>query len=151
MRSQWSKDLKVEPHTAASRVASMGTSTQQSGHAQQLHHTIHQAETSHFENYRYNYRSNIIGFGEVVLGDIRNIPTQKLRLRNQHKMPRGIWIGRDLIANYHIPHHLGTTMNIPFYNNRSTTSAGRSHSCTVVKNNDDLNFLKDIYWLTAQR
>ena len=25
-------------------------------------------KTSHFENYRYNYRSNIVGFGEIVLG-----------------------------------------------------------------------------------
>ena len=59
-------------------------------------------KTSHFENYRYNYRSNIVGLGEIVLGDFRNIPTHKLRLRDQHQNLRGIWIGRDLVTNEHI-------------------------------------------------
>ena len=76
-----------------------------------LHHSIFilniylvhsSGKTSHFENYRYNYRSSIVHFGEVVLGDTRNIPTQKLRLRNQHQKLRGIWLGRDLITNEHI-------------------------------------------------
>ena len=31
-----------------------------------------------------------------------NIPTQKLCLRNQHQKLRGIWLGRNLIANEHI-------------------------------------------------
>ena len=46
------------------------------------HHTLR-------KNYRYNYRPNIVDFGERVLGDIRNIPTQKLRLRSGRRK-RGV-------------------------------------------------------------
>ena len=59
-------------------------------------------KTSHFENYRYNYGSNIVGYRGCVLGDTRNIPTQMLRLSNQHQKLRGIWLGRDLVTNEHI-------------------------------------------------
>ena len=73
-------------------------------------------QTSHFENYCYNYRSNIVGFGECVLADVRNIPTQKLRLRNRNEKLRRIWLGLGLITNEHIlalplqySEHLSTT------------------------------------------
>ena len=69
--------------------------------------------TSHFENYRYNYRSNIVGFGEIVLGDVRNIPTQKLRLRNQHQKLRGA-SGLDVTSSPTSTslHYLCSTANI---------------------------------------
>ena len=96
-----SRDLNIEPHMLPPESLLWA-----------LHHSIfvlnnyfvHSSggKTSHFENYRYNYRSNIVGLGECVLGDIHNIPTQKLRLRNQHQKLRGIWLGSDLITNEHI-------------------------------------------------
>ena len=98
-RLQWSRDLNIEPHMLPPESLPWA-----------LHHSIFilnnylvhsSGKTSHFENYRYNYRSNIVHFGEIVLGDIGNIPTQKLRLGNQHQKLRGIWLGRDLITNEH--------------------------------------------------
>ena len=72
-RLQWSKELSIEPHMLPQESLFWA-----------LHHSIfilnnylvHSSrKTSHFENCRYNYRSNIVYFGEIVLGDIRNIPT----------------------------------------------------------------------------
>ena len=97
---QWSKDLKVEPHTMPPE--SLPWALQHSIFILNDYLAHSSGKTPHFENYRYNYRSNIIGFGEVVLGDMRNIPTQKLHLRNQHQKLRSIWPGRDLITNEHI-------------------------------------------------
>ena len=101
-------------------------------------------KTSLFENYRYNYRSNIVGFGEIVLGDVCDISTQKLRLRNQHQKLRGIWIGRDLITNEHI-------LALPLqYSAHPSTTTG-AHRCRQItrvprEEQHDVNSLKDIYW-----
>ena len=118
-----------------------------------LHHSIFilnnylvhsSGKTSHFENYRCNYRSNIVHFGEIVLGDVRNIPTQKLRLRSQHHKLRGIWLGRDLITNDHIhalPLH---------YSQHPSTTTG-AHRCRQIarapcEEQHDIKFLESIYW-----
>ena len=101
-------------------------------------------KTSHFENYRHTYRSKIVGFREIVLGDVRNIPTQKLRLRNQHQKLRGIWIGRDLVTNEHI---LARPLQYSQHPS-TTTGAYRCRQITRVPHEEqhDINFLKDIYW-----
>ena len=98
---------------------------------------------THFENYCYNYRSNIVGFGEV-LGNIRNIPTQKLRLRKQHQKLRGIWLGRDLITNEHI-----LALPLQYSEHPSiTTEAYKRRQITRVSREEqhDLNSLENIYW-----
>ena len=87
-RLQWSKDLNIQPQMLPPESLPWA-----------LHHSIFilnnylvhsSGKTSHFENYRYNYGSNIVHFGEIVLRDIRNMPTQKLRRRNQHQKLRDI-------------------------------------------------------------
>ena len=87
---------------------------------------------------------NIVGFGEIVLGDVHNIPTHKLHLRNQHQKLRGIWIGRDLITNEHFPALLLQYSEHP----STTTGAYRCRQITRVPREEqhDFNFLKDIYW-----
>ena len=101
-------------------------------------------KTSHFKNYCYNYRSNIVHFGEIVVGDIRNIPTQKLPLRNQHQKLRGIWLGRDLITNEHILALLLQYSQHP----STTTGAYRCRQITSVPREEqrDVKFLESIYW-----
>ena len=94
------------------------------------------AKTSHFENYRYKYRFKIVGFGESVLGDIRNIPTQKMRLRNQHQKLRGIWLGRDLITNEHI-------LALPFSTATSGAYRRRQITCLPREEQHDIDFLKN--------
>ena len=83
-------------------------------------------------------------FGEIALGDIRNIPTQKLRLRNQHQKLHGIWFGRDLITNEHIlalPLHYSQHPSI-------TIGAYRCRQITRVLREEQHNikFLESIYW-----
>ena len=90
-------------------------SHQLQGKVERLHndYLVHSSgKTLHFENYRYNYRSSIVGFGECVLGDTCNILTQKSRLRNQHQKLRGIWFGRDLVTTSTSLHCLSCTANI---------------------------------------
>ena len=63
---QWSKDLKTEPHMLPPQ--SLLWALQHSIFILN-NYLVHSSDkTSHFENYRYNYRSNIVGFGEIVLG-----------------------------------------------------------------------------------
>ena len=140
-RLQWSKDLNIEPHMLPPESLPWA-----------LHHSIFilnnclahsSGKTSHFEN-RYSYRSNIVHFGEIVLGDIRNIPTQKLRLKNQHQKLRGIWLGRDLITNEHI-------LALPLHYSQhpsTTTGAYRCRQITRVPREEqhDIKFLESIYW-----
>ena len=85
IRLQWSRDLNFEPHVLPGPPESLAWALQHSTFILNNYLVHSSGNTSHFENYHYNYRSNIVGFGECVLGDIRNIPTQKLRLRNQHQ------------------------------------------------------------------
>ena len=101
-------------------------------------------KTSHFENYRYSYSSNIVGFGERVLGDIRDIPTQKLRLRSQHQKLRGIWLGRNRITNEHI---LALPLQYSEHPSK-TTWAYKCRRITRVPSEEqrDLNFPENIYW-----
>ena len=106
---------------------------------QELELTHSSGKTSHFENYRYNYRSNIVCFGEVIRGDVRNIPAQKLRLRNQHQKLRGIWLGCNLITNEHI-----LALPLQYSEHQSTTGAHKRRQTSEEQCN--LNFLKDIYW-----
>ena len=144
-RLQWSRDLNIEPHMLPPESLPWA-----------LHHSIFilnnylvhsSGKTSHFENYRYNYRSNIniVHFGEIVLGDVRNIPTQKLRLRNQHQKLRGIWLGRDLITNEHI-----LALPLRYSQHPSTTSTGayRCRQITRVppEEQHDIKLLESIYW-----
>ena len=142
-RLQWSRELNIEPHMLPPESLPLA-----------LHHSIFilnnyllhsSGKTSHFENYRYNYRSNIVHFGEIVLGDVRNIPTQKLRLRNQHQKLRGIWLGRDLIANEHI-----LALPLHYSQHPSTTSTG-AYRCRQItraprEEQHDIKFLESIYW-----
>ena len=142
-RLQWSRDLNIEPHMLPPESLPWA-----------LHHSIFilknylahsSGKTSHFENYHYNYRSNIVHFGEIVLGDVKNIPTQKLRLRNQHQKLRGIWLGRDLITNEHI-----LALPLHYSQHPSTTSTGayRCRQITRVPREEqhDITFLESIYW-----
>ena len=141
-RLQWSKDLNIEPHMLPPESLPWA-----------LHHSIFilnnylvhsSGKTSHFENYRYNYCSNIVHFGEIVLGDVRSIPTQKLRLRNQHQKPRGIWLSRDLITNEHI-------LALPLqYSQHPSTTTG-AYRCRQItraprEEQHDIKFLESIYW-----
>ena len=87
---QWSKDLKVEPHMLPPE--SLPWALQHRIFILNNYLVHSSGKTLHLENYRYNYLSNIIVFGEVVLADVRNIPTQKLHLMNQHQKLRGIWL-----------------------------------------------------------
>ena len=130
-RLQWSKDLKVEPHMLPPE--SLPWALQHSVFILNNYLVHSSGKTSHFENYRYNYRSNIVGFGEVVLGDIRNIPTQKLRLRNQHQSSEAS--GLDVISSPMSTslHYLCSTVNIHLQQ-QEHTSAGRS-LVYLVKNN----------------
>ena len=65
-------------------------------------------------------------FGEYVLGDIRNIPRQKLRLRNQHQKLRGIWLGRDLVLFRGVVFHRGgVPENCPLVVGRLPSLMGR--------------------------
>ena len=88
--------------------------------------------------------SNIVGFNEIVLRDIRNIATQKLRLRNQRQKLRSIWIRRDLITNEHILALPLQYSEHPF----TTTGAYKCRQITRVPREEqhNLNFMKDIYW-----
>ena len=142
-RLQWSKDLNIEPHMLPPESLPCA-----------LHHSIFilnnylvhsSGKTSHFDNYRCNYRSNVVHFGEIALGDVRNIPTQKLRLRNQHQKLRGIWLGRDLITNEHI-----LALPLHYSQHPSTTSTGayRCRQITRVPREEqhDVKFLESIYW-----
>ena len=135
-RLQWSRDLNIEPHMLPPESLPWA-----------LHHSIFilhnylvhsSGKTSHFENYRYNYRSNIMHFGVIVLGDVRNSPTQKLRLRNQHQKLRGIWLGRDLITNERILalplHYSQHPSTLILQHLLEHTGAGRS-LVYLVKNN----------------
>ena len=142
-RLQLSKDLKVKPHVLPPE--SLPWALQHSISVLNNYLVQLSGKTSHFENYRYNYRSKIVGFGEVVLGDVRNIPTQKLRLRNQRQKLRDIWLGRDLITNEPI-------LALPLqYNEQPSTTTTGAHKCRQItrapcEEQRDLNFLKDIYW-----
>ena len=140
-RLQWSKDLNIEPHMLPPESLRWA-----------LHHSIFilsnylvhsSGKTSHFKNYRYNYRSNIVRFGEIVLDDIRNMPTQKLRLRNQHRKLRGIWLGRDLITNEHI-----LALPLQYSRHRSTTTGAyiRSRGNDPIPN--DPHFSKATHFET---
>ena len=126
-RLRWSKDLNIEPYMLPPE--SLPWALQHSIFILNNYLVHSSGKTSHFENYRYNYRSNTIGFGEIVLGDVRNIPTQKLRLRNQHQKLRGIWLGRDLITNEHI-----LALPLQYSQHPSTTTGAyrvqTDHSCT---------------------
>ena len=136
--------MEQRPQNRTSYAASRVTSLQHSIFILNNYLVHSSGKMSHFENYRYNYRPNIVGFGEIVLGDVRNIPTQKLRLRNQHQKPRGIWIGRGLITNEHI-----TALPLQCSQHPSTTTgAYRCRQITRVPHEEqhDINFLKDIYW-----
>ena len=122
-RLQWIQDLKVEPHMLPPE--SLPWALQHSIFILNSYLVHSPGKTSHFENYRYNYRSNIVGFGEV-LGDIRNIPNQKLRLRNQHQKLRGIWLGRDFITNEHI-----FALSLQYSEHPSTTTTG-TYKCRQI-------------------
>ena len=83
-------------------------------------------------------------FGDIVLEDVRNIPTQKLRLRNQHQKLRVIWLGRDLITNEHI-----LALPLQYSQHPSTTTgAYRVRQITRVprEKQHDVKFLESIYW-----
>ena len=139
-RLQWSKGLKKLNLICCLQGHFHGRYNTASSSSTNTSCTL-QARASRFENYRYNYRSNIVGFG---LGDVRNIPTQKLRLRNQHQKLRGIWIGRDLITNEHI-----LALPLQYSQHPSTTTgAYRCRQITRVPREKphDINFLRDIYW-----
>ena len=144
-RLQWSKDLNIEPHTLPPESLPLALLPLHRSILILNNYLVHSSgKTSHFENYRYNYRSNIVHFGEIVLGDVRNIPTQQLRLRNQRQKLRGIWLGRDLITNEHIlalplrySQHLSTTIGA--YRCRQITRVSREEQ-------HDVKFLESIYW-----
>ena len=140
-RLQWSKDLNIDPHMLPPESLPWA-----------LHHSkvilnnylVHSSgKMSHFENYRYNYRSSIVHFGEIVLGDVRNITTQKLRLRNQHQKLRGIWLGRDLITNEHI-------LALPLHYSQHPSTAIGAYRCRQItrgprEEQHDIKFLESIY------
>ena len=142
-RLQWSKDLNIEPHIAT-RVSTLRT-TSQHLHPEQLPRALIREDFSLRElPLRYNYHSNIVHFGEIVLGDVRNIPTQKLRLRNQHQKLCGIWLGRDLITNEQI-------LALPLHYSQhpsTTTGAYRCRQITRAPREEqhDNKFLESIYW-----
>ena len=86
-RLQWSRDLKVE-HTLPTE--SLPYAPQHSTFILNNDLVHSSGKTSHLKNYRYNYRCNIVGSGECVLGEICNIPTQKLLLRNRLQSALGL-------------------------------------------------------------
>ena len=141
-RLQWSKDINIEPYTLPPE--SLPWALQHSIFILNNYLAHSSGKTSHFENYRYNYHSNITGYGQIVLGDVRNTPSQKLCLRNQHQKFRGIWLGRDLITNEHI-----LALPLQYSQHPSTTTgAYRCRQITWVPREEqhDNNFLKSIYW-----
>ena len=131
-RLQWSKDLKVEPHMLPPE--SLPWALQHNVFILNNYLVHSSGKTSHLENYRYNYRSNIVGFGEIVLGDVRNIPSQKLRLRNQHQKLRGIWLGATSSPMSTSLHYLCSTAIELLQQQLGHTSADRS-LVYLVKNN----------------
>ena len=87
-RLQWSHDLKVEPH-----MHSVFILNSYLVHFVRKDVTLREPPLQLLLQHRWFH---------CVLGDIRNIPTQKLRLKNQHQKLQGIWLGRDLVTNEHI-------------------------------------------------
>ena len=130
-RLQWSKDLNIAPYMLPPE--SLPWALQHSILILNNYLVRSSGKTSHFENYWYSYRSNIVGFGEIVLGDVRNIPTQKLRLRNQHQnfVASGLAVTSSRMSTS--LHYLGSTANIHLQQ-LVLTDADRS-PVYLVKNN----------------
>ena len=126
-RPQWSKTSKLNTH-ASSRVTSLGTSTQHL-HPQQLPRTLFREDIT-LRELPLQLPLHIVGFGEIVLGDVRIIPTQKLHLRSQH--------GRGLITNEHIlalPLQYSehpSTMTTWAYKRRQITHVPREENVTAT-------------------
>ena len=127
---------------AATGVTSMGATTQHL-HPQQLPRALFRQDITLGE-LQVQLLLQHRRLGEIALGDVRNIPTQKLHLRNQHQKLRGIWLGRDLITSEHI-------LALPLQYNQHPSTATGAYRCRQItrvprEEQHDNKFLESIYW-----
>ena len=103
-------------------------------------------KTSHFENYRYNCRSSIIGFGELSL---ETSATSRLRsyvsgINITNSEASGLDATSSPISTS--TRYLCRTANILLPQQAPTSYSCRQITRAPREEQHDINFIKDIYW-----